>query len=71
MHQQARLAPRLTSPASSPTTNQTQANSQRDAVLGTAQRSASNMTSSPTAEHAAFPGPPAESVKKLDQIVQV
>ncbi|KAM4062862.1 autophagy-related protein [Hirsutella rhossiliensis] len=75
MHQQARAPPRLSSPASSPQTNQTRTNNQRDAVLGTAQRAGSNVAardlmSSPTAEQAFSPGPPAESIKKLDQIVQ-
>ncbi|KJZ73196.1 hypothetical protein HIM_07393 [Hirsutella minnesotensis 3608] len=75
MHQQARAPPRLSSPASSPQTNQTRPNNQTDASLGSRQRTPSNVSgrdsmSSPTVENALAPGPPAESIKKLDQIVQ-
>ncbi|KAL7817514.1 autophagy-related protein 13 domain-containing protein [Trichoderma aethiopicum] len=68
MHQQARVPPRLASPATSPM----RSNSLREGVPGSRPRAGSNLSaresaSSPTMEQ---PGPPAESIKKLDQIVQ-
>ncbi|POR32880.1 Autophagy-related protein 13 [Tolypocladium paradoxum] len=75
MHQQARAPPRLSSPASSPQTNQTRTNNPRDAALGARQRAGSNVSGrdpigSPTTDSLPSLGPPAESIKKLDQIVQ-
>ncbi|PFH62209.1 hypothetical protein XA68_14616 [Ophiocordyceps unilateralis] len=75
MHQQARVPPRLASPASSPQANQARTNTPRDAALGPRQRPGSSMSSrdamgSPTAENTMSLGPPAESIRKLDQIVQ-
>ncbi|PNY23551.1 Class E vacuolar protein-sorting machinery protein hse1 [Tolypocladium capitatum] len=75
MHQQARAPPRLSSPASSPQTNQTRTNNPKDATPGTRQRAGSNVSGrdvigSPTTDSHPSPGPPAESIKKLDQIVQ-
>ncbi|KHO01689.1 autophagy protein Atg13 [Metarhizium album ARSEF 1941] len=79
MHQQARPPPRLSvSPASSPQinqTSQTRPNTARDAAQSTRQRAGSNVsgrdpTASPTVENNPALGPPADSVKKLDQIVQ-
>ncbi|PHH91047.1 hypothetical protein CDD83_1838 [Cordyceps sp. RAO-2017] len=76
MHQQARPPPRLSSPASTPQPSQTRSgNNPRDAVLGARQRAESNASlrdamGSPTVDNALSLGPPAESVKKLDQIVQ-
>ncbi|KAG9251306.1 autophagy-related protein 13-domain-containing protein [Emericellopsis atlantica] len=83
MHQQPRAPPRTASPASSPQTNPARTNNPRQAdeetSLVTRARTGSNASRggdslpspSPTADHAlAMPGPPVESVKKLDQIVQ-
>ncbi|KAK2591667.1 autophagy protein 13 [Conoideocrella luteorostrata] len=76
MHQQARPPPRLSaSPASSPHIPQSRNNSSRETPLNTRQRAGSNVsgrdpTASPTTESLPTMGPPADSVKKLDQIVQ-
>ncbi|RDA90403.1 hypothetical protein CP533_1039 [Ophiocordyceps camponoti-saundersi (nom. inval.)] len=75
MHQQTWAPPRLTSPASSPQTNQQRSNTARDGSAISRQRPGSSMSSrdainSPPAENTTSPGPPAEAIKKLDQIVQ-
>ncbi|KAL7951647.1 autophagy-related protein 13 domain-containing protein [Trichoderma barbatum] len=72
MHQQGRVPPRLSSPARSPM----RSNSLREGAVGSRPRAGSNLSardsaSSPTMEHRPpEAGPPAESIKKLDQIVQ-
>ncbi|EHK23693.1 uncharacterized protein TRIVIDRAFT_169360 [Trichoderma virens Gv29-8] len=69
MHQQGRVPPRLASPARSPM----RSNSLREGAIGGSRpRAGSNLSardsaSSPTMDQT---GPPAESIKKLDQIVQ-
>ncbi|KAI3536335.1 hypothetical protein CABS01_01218 [Colletotrichum abscissum] len=75
MHQQARPAPRVSSPASAPQTNPTRTNNPREGMLGTRERASSGASgrdsaaASPTIET-----PPgsvsADAVKKLDQIIQ-
>jgi autophagy-related protein 13 len=78
MHQQPRASPRVSSPASAPQTNPTnppRPNTHREALPGARQRTSSNATGrdgpgSPTAEAPLSSAAPAESVKKLDQIVQ-
>ncbi|GAB0131738.1 autophagy- protein 13 [Epichloe bromicola] len=76
MHQQARPPPRLSaSPASSPQIPQTRTTNPRDAALASRQRAGSNVSGqepmpSPTVESPSSMGLPADSVKKLDQIVQ-
>ncbi|KAL7938688.1 autophagy-related protein 13 domain-containing protein [Trichoderma chlorosporum] len=72
MHQQGRVPPRLASPARSPM----RSNSLREGAVGSRPRAGSSLSArdsatSPTMEHPGPPaGPPAESIKKLDQIVQ-
>ncbi|KAH0529395.1 hypothetical protein TsFJ059_004146 [Trichoderma semiorbis] len=68
MHQQGRVPPRLASPARSPM----RSNSLREGAVGSRPRAGSSLSaresaSSPTMEQT---GPPAESIRKLDQIVQ-
>ncbi|KID92839.1 autophagy protein Atg13 [Metarhizium guizhouense ARSEF 977] len=79
MHQQARPPPRPSvSPASSPQINQisqTRPNTARDAAQSSRQRAGSNVSgrdamASPAVENNPAMGPPADSIKKLDQIVQ-
>ncbi|KAF4811778.1 Autophagy-related protein 13 [Colletotrichum siamense] len=77
MHQQARPAPRVSSPASSPQTNPSRTNNPREAILGARARASSEtsgresaVASSSTAETPPGAGPPADAVKKLDQIIQ-
>ncbi|OBR10717.1 Autophagy-related protein 13 [Colletotrichum higginsianum IMI 349063] len=75
MHQQARPAPRVSSPASAPQTNPARTNNPREGILGARDRASSgasgrdSVAPSPTAET-----PPgavsADAVKKLDQIIQ-
>jgi len=76
MHQQSRHPPRVSSPASSPQTNPTRTNNQREAT-GSASRSRAG-SEAVGQEGAPGPdsgdggtGPSRESVKKLDQIIQV
>ncbi|GKT94104.1 autophagy protein ATG13 [Colletotrichum tofieldiae] len=75
MHQQARPAPRVSSPASAPQTNPARTNNAREGILGARNRAGSgasgrdSVAASPTAE--ASPGAvSADAVKKLDQIIQ-
>ncbi|WYZ35663.1 hypothetical protein EsH8_X_000310 [Colletotrichum jinshuiense] len=75
MHQQARPAPRVSSPASSPQTNPARTNNPRESVLGNRERAGSGASgreyaASPTLETPTGAGPPADAVKKLDQIIQ-
>ncbi|KAI9151657.1 Autophagy-related protein [Paramyrothecium foliicola] len=75
MHQQVRASPRVSSPASAPQTNPTRTNNPREANPITRQRAGSNVAGregvgSPTTEMPSTAAPPAESVKKLDQIIQ-
>ncbi|KAH7375311.1 autophagy-related protein 13-domain-containing protein [Plectosphaerella cucumerina] len=77
MHQQARPSPRVSSPASSPQTNPTRTNNPREESLAGRVRAGSaasnrDPTPSPLLEPAppAAGGPSAESIKKLDQIIQ-
>uniref|UniRef100_L2G0D2 Autophagy-related protein 13 n=1 Tax=Colletotrichum fructicola (strain Nara gc5) TaxID=1213859 RepID=L2G0D2_COLFN len=77
MHQQARPAPRVSSPASSPQTNPSRTNNPREASLGPRARASSEtsgresaVASSSAAETPPSAGPPADAVKKLDQIIQ-
>lgn len=78
MHQQARPTPRVSSPASSPQTNPSRTNNPREAILGARARASSEtsgresaVASYSTAETPPGAGPPADAVKKLDQIIQV
>ncbi|OLN95978.1 Autophagy-related protein 13 [Colletotrichum chlorophyti] len=76
MHQQARPAPRVSSPASSPQTNPSRTNNPREGILGSRERAGSGASGrdsaavSPIAEASPGLGPPADAVKKLDQIIQ-
>ncbi|KAK3349120.1 autophagy-related protein 13-domain-containing protein [Lasiosphaeria hispida] len=74
MHQQSRHPPRVSSPASSPKTNPTRTNNQREAFgLPARSRAGSEATSqdgSMDTSGSAGTGPSRESIKKLDQIVQ-
>ncbi|KAF9875955.1 hypothetical protein CkaCkLH20_06401 [Colletotrichum karsti] len=77
MHQQARPAPRVSSPASSPQTNPSRTNNPREGILGARARASSGASArdtavagSPTLESPSGAGPPADAVKKLDQIIQ-
>ncbi|KAJ6442044.1 Class E vacuolar protein-sorting machinery protein hse1 [Purpureocillium lavendulum] len=75
MHQQTRVPPRLSSPTSSPQVNQGRTSTAREAALGARPRAGSSVSgreslNSPTAETPSFSNLPAESIKKLDQIVQ-
>jgi hypothetical protein len=72
MHQQSRHPPRVSSPASSPQTNPARTNNQRDrgrAGLETAAEDGAPGGSD--GYDAAGTGPSRESIKKLDQIIQV
>ncbi|TEA11428.1 Autophagy-related protein 13 [Colletotrichum sidae] len=77
MHQQARPAPRRSSPASSPQTNPSRTNNPREAILDARARGGSeasgrdvSLAGSPTIETPQGLGPPPDSFKKLDQIIQ-
>ncbi|KAF6805965.1 autophagy protein ATG13 [Colletotrichum musicola] len=79
MHQQARPAPRVSSPASSPQTNPSRTNNPREGILGARARAGSGASGhepalagspSATAEVQPSTGPTADSIKKLDQIIQ-
>ncbi|KAF4978601.1 hypothetical protein FZEAL_5050 [Fusarium zealandicum] len=75
MHQQPRVPARVSSPGATPPTNPPRSNSTREAVLGSRPRAGSALSgretpNSPTLESPPALGPPAESVKKLDQIIQ-
>ncbi|KAK3682419.1 autophagy-related protein 13-domain-containing protein [Podospora appendiculata] len=77
MHQQPRHPPRVSSPASSPQTNPTRTNNQRETLTSAtraragsseaAVRDGSAISDSPEPSGA---GPSRESIKKLDQIIQ-
>ncbi|KAK3384575.1 autophagy-related protein 13-domain-containing protein [Lasiosphaeria ovina] len=76
MHQQSRHPARVSSPASSPQTNPTRTNNQRDAV-GSASRvradselGAQVASAAPDSGDGSDTGPSKESIKKLDQIIQ-
>lgn len=77
MHQQSRLPPKLSSPATSPQTNPTRANNPRDALATTGRaRSGSEVAGQevgvgPESGNNVTSGPTKESIKKLDQIIQV
>lgn len=82
MHQQSRHPPRVssTSPATSPQTNPTRTNNPREGVAAAAGRARAGSEAvtpleapSPPEgqEPAVAPGPSRESIKKLDQIIQV
>lgn len=78
MHQQVRVTPRVSSPASLPQTNPARTNNQREGAPGRQSSAGSEVSGkgkeplgSPAPENAPAIGPPADSVKKLDQIVQV
>ncbi|CAG9999121.1 unnamed protein product [Clonostachys byssicola] len=78
MHQQPRVPPRVSSPAASPQVNQHRNNASRDSAMGASRSRAGSTVSgrdivaSPTLEIPQSPLQmlPAESVKKLDQIIQ-
>ncbi|KAK3381666.1 autophagy-related protein 13-domain-containing protein [Podospora didyma] len=77
MHQQSRHPPRVSSPASSPQTNPSRTNNQREAALSSATRARAGSeavvhNSAPTSESGdgGGAGPSRESIKKLDQIIQ-
>ncbi|KAM5346492.1 hypothetical protein ACJ41O_009497 [Fusarium nematophilum] len=75
MHQQPRGPARVSSPGATPQANLPRTNSAREAVLGSRPRAGSTLSgreapNSPTLETPPTPGPPADSVKKLDQIIQ-
>lgn len=79
MHQQSRYPPRVSSPASNLQTNPTRTNNPRDGPgAGTRSRASSSAAgqdggqgASGTPDGSPGPGPTRESVKKLDQIIQV
>ncbi|KAF5017569.1 hypothetical protein F66182_10486 [Fusarium sp. NRRL 66182] len=76
MHQQPRGPARVSSPGATPLPNiPSRSNSTREAVLGSRPRAGSTISgrdapNSPTLENPPTPAPPADSVKKLDQIIQ-
>ncbi|VUC34320.1 unnamed protein product [Clonostachys rosea] len=79
MHQQPRVPPRVSSPTASPQLNQYRNNASRESAMGASRSRAGSTVSgrdvvaSPTLEIPQSPLQmlPAESVKKLDQIIQV
>jgi hypothetical protein len=77
MHQQSRHPPRMTSPASSPQTNPTRTNNPREAVSAATRARAGSealaQSGPPSGDggEASGSGPSRESIKKLDQIIQV
>ncbi|KAH7319711.1 autophagy protein Atg13 [Stachybotrys elegans] len=75
MHQHPRVPPRVASPAPAAQTNHARSNSQREAAFTSRQRagsiaSARDGLGSPATEFPPPIGIPAESIKKLDQIIQ-
>ncbi|CAM1502030.1 Fc.00g040140.m01.CDS01 [Cosmosporella sp. VM-42] len=75
MHQQPRGPPRVSSPSATPQTNPVRTSTPREAALGGRSRAGSTLSTrsplhSPTSEKPPMLGPPADSVKKLDQIIQ-
>ncbi|KAF4464308.1 hypothetical protein FALBO_8859 [Fusarium albosuccineum] len=75
MHQQPRVPPRVSSPDVTSQAKLPRSNSTREAVLGSRPRAGSTLSgreapNSPTIENPPAVGPPADSVKKLDQIIQ-
>ncbi|KAJ4263817.1 autophagy protein 13 [Fusarium torreyae] len=76
MHQQPRGPARVSSPGATPQSNiPSRSNSTREAVLGSRPRAGSTISgrdapSSPTLDNPSTPALPADSVKKLDQIIQ-
>jgi autophagy-related protein 13 len=80
MHQHPRPPPQMASPASSPTTNPTRTNNQREEGRFTHSRVGSETPTYNEADEggvaspgstSAAPGPSKDAVKKLDQIIQV
>ncbi|RGP67834.1 hypothetical protein FSPOR_5669 [Fusarium sporotrichioides] len=76
MHQQPRGPARVSSPGATAQPNlPSRSNSTREAVLGSRPRAGSNIAgrdvpNSPSLESPPTPAPPADSVRKLDQIIQ-
>ncbi|KAI8682710.1 hypothetical protein LRP88_05331 [Fusarium phalaenopsidis] len=75
MHQQPRVPARVSSPGAKPQTNLPRSNTAREAALGSRPRAGSSFSSrdaprSPTLETPPPVGLPADSIKKLDQIIQ-
>ncbi|KAF7551063.1 hypothetical protein G7Z17_g5274 [Cylindrodendrum hubeiense] len=75
MHQQPRVPARVSSPVAMPQSNTSRPTNPREAALGSRSRAGSTVSGregleSPVFEKPSSPGPPAESVKKLDQIIQ-
>ncbi len=69
MHQQSRHPPRVSSPASSPQTNPARTNNPRDRVRSALDTAGQDGGSESPGSHASVPS--RESIKKLDQIIQV
>jgi autophagy-related protein 13 len=71
MHQQSRHPPRVYSPASLPQTNPARTNNPRDRVRAAASDTASSLDGGSEGAESFDSGPSTESIKKLDQIIQV
>ncbi|KAK4031162.1 hypothetical protein C8A01DRAFT_42346, partial [Parachaetomium inaequale] len=69
MHQQSRHPPRVSSPASSPQTNPARTNNPRDRVRSGSDTTSFDDRSESTESLGSIPSK--DSIKKLDQIIQV
>ena len=74
MHQHPRPSPTMASPASSPRTNPSRTNNPREESSragGTPEMAGYNDTDEGSGDSGVMSGPSKDSVKKLDQIIQV